>query len=232
MNIFTEKYLNENLMGPNCILLLKELTQNLGLKKGMRVLDLGCGKGLTSMYLAQTFGVQVYATDLWVSATENYERFKAFGLEELMVPIHAEAHDLPYADEFFDAIISVDSYHYFGRDEGYLSQKLAPLVKKGGAIAFAFPGMKAELTDDIPPELLVFWTKEDLETMHSCGWWEKLLSESDNVKIDHIGEMSCHDQAWADWLKCDNDYARGDQRAMDAGAGKHLNSIAVTMTKL
>lgn len=34
-------FLNENMMGPNAWLLAEELTANLPLKKGMRVLDLG-----------------------------------------------------------------------------------------------------------------------------------------------------------------------------------------------
>ncbi len=64
-------FLNENMMGPNAWLVAEELTAGLSLKKGMRVLDLGCGRGLTSVFLAEKFGVQVFAVDLWTSATEN-----------------------------------------------------------------------------------------------------------------------------------------------------------------
>lgn len=46
------------------------------INKGMRVLDLGCGKGLTSVFLAEEFGVQVFAVDLWTTATENYNRLR------------------------------------------------------------------------------------------------------------------------------------------------------------
>lgn len=72
-------FLNENMMGPNAWLLAEELTANLPLKKGMRVLDLGCGRGLTSVFLAEKFGVEVFALDLWTDATENYKRFKQAG---------------------------------------------------------------------------------------------------------------------------------------------------------
>lgn len=102
------------MMGPNALKILEELTVGLDLHPGMKVLDLGCGKGLTSIFLAKEFGVQVYATDLWITATENYERFKSLGLDELITPIHADATELPYAENYFDAVISVDSYHYFG----------------------------------------------------------------------------------------------------------------------
>jgi len=75
-NQYDKAFLLENMMGPNCLKLLEEMMNSITLKKGMRVLDLGCVKGLTSIFLAKEFGVQVFATDLWITATENYERFK------------------------------------------------------------------------------------------------------------------------------------------------------------
>ena len=29
--------------------------------------------------------------------------------------------------------------------------------------------------------------------------------------------MACYEQAWAEWLACDNPYAIGDRAAMEAG---------------
>ena len=49
------------MMGPNSIKILEEMSESLSLKPGMRVLDLGCNKGLTSIFLAKEFGVQVVA---------------------------------------------------------------------------------------------------------------------------------------------------------------------------
>jgi len=108
----------------------------------MRVLDLGCGKGLTSIFLAKNFDVTVFAADLWISATENYQRFKALGLEKRIIPIHAEAHDLPFAEEYFDLAVCIDAYHYFGAEPDYLGMHLAPLIRRGGEIAVAVPGLK------------------------------------------------------------------------------------------
>ena len=76
----TEKYdkdfLKPNMMGPNSMMILEELLEKVHLKPGMRVLDLGCGNGLTSVFLAKEYGVQVFALDLWISATDNYRRFR------------------------------------------------------------------------------------------------------------------------------------------------------------
>ncbi|MGO0943811.1 methyltransferase domain-containing protein [Clostridioides difficile] len=43
--------------------------------------------------------------------------------------MQAEAHELPYAEGFFDAVISIDSYHYFGNKEGFLDNHISPLNK-------------------------------------------------------------------------------------------------------
>ncbi|HSV48831.1 MAG TPA: class I SAM-dependent methyltransferase, partial [Candidatus Acidoferrales bacterium] len=85
---YDKQFVNSNLMGPNALKMVEELTAKLNLHTGMRVLDLGCGKGLTSIFLAKEFGVQVFATDLWIGATENYGRFKQLGLDNQVIPLH------------------------------------------------------------------------------------------------------------------------------------------------
>lgn len=228
---YDSQFVSENLMGPNPLKMLEELTANLNLHPGMRVLDLGCGKGLTSIFLAKEFGVQVYATDLWIGATENYARFQEMGLADKIVPIHADALDLPFAEEYFDAVISIDAYYYFGRDASYMDEKLAPFVVPGGVIALAFPGFIKDIHENLPPEFLLSWHAEDLDTFHSCEWWSNLLSQSKKIQIQHLGEMSCHETCWDDWLNSDVPYAINDRKSMEAGAGKYMNMISVVATR-
>lgn len=57
----------------------------------MRVLDLGCGKAVSSVFLAREFEVQVWATDLWVPATDNAQRIADQGLSDAVFPIHADS---------------------------------------------------------------------------------------------------------------------------------------------
>ena len=59
-----------------------------------------------------------------------------------IIPIKADANDLPFAHEFFDAIICTDSYNYFGRDSSFLDEKIIPFIKPGGYVYIAVPGMK------------------------------------------------------------------------------------------
>ena len=230
LKLFSKEFLEANMMGPNSMIIMEELIEYLELKPGMRVLDLGCGKGLTSLFLAQEFGVTVFAADLWISATENYERVKAFHLTDKIIPIHCDAHNLPFANEFFDVVVSVDAYHYFGVTEDYMPKYLAPLVKPGGQIAIAVPGLKTEFNDGVPTELLPYW-QEDFN-FHSCAWWKEIWSHCDTISVTVCTEMKCWATAWSDWLLCDNEHAKTDIAMMEAEGGKHYNLVAMIANKL
>ena len=143
------------------------------IKAGSIVMDLGSGQGITSVFLAKEYGFKVYATDLWSDAEENRKFFAKMGLtDEQIIPVKADATDLKYEKEFFDAVVSTDSYNYFGRDEKYLDEKLLPFVKKGGYIYIVVPGMKKDCHNNIPKELLLSWTPEQLDYIHDIEYWK------------------------------------------------------------
>jgi cyclopropane fatty-acyl-phospholipid synthase-like methyltransferase len=136
----------------NALWMTEWLAEAVDLRPGMQVLDLGCGRALSSVFLRREFGVQVWATDLWFSASENLQRVRDAGAEDGVFPIHADARSLPYAAEFFDAVVSIDSFIYYGTDDLYLNG-LARLVKPGGRIGIAGAGLAQEI-DGPPPEHL------------------------------------------------------------------------------
>ncbi|HWJ63474.1 MAG TPA: class I SAM-dependent methyltransferase, partial [Acidimicrobiales bacterium] len=53
-------------------------------------------------------------------------------------PIHADARALPFAAGFFDAIVSIDSFVYYGTDDLYASY-LARFVEPGVNGQFVVP---------------------------------------------------------------------------------------------
>jgi len=73
--------------GANALWLTEWLTTVLDLRPGMRVLDLGCGRAASSIFLRSEFGVQVWATDLWFSASENIQRIRDAGIEDVEGPV-------------------------------------------------------------------------------------------------------------------------------------------------
>ncbi len=89
--------------GSNPLWLLESLTEHLAIEPGSRVLDLGCGTALTSIFLAREFDARVWAGDLWIDPTRNWERIMDAGVADRVTPIRIEARDLPFAAGFFDA---------------------------------------------------------------------------------------------------------------------------------
>ena len=234
--IKSEKYqtpeLMQKIMGPNPVKLEEELLLGHKIPAGAVVCDLGSGQGITSVFLAKEYGFRVYAADLWSDPEENRKFFREMGLEESQViPVKADATDLPFEKEFFDAVVSTDSYNYFGRDPQFLDEKLLPFVKSGGYLYITVPGMKKDCHDHLPQELLLSWTPEQLDYIHDVEYWTKIVSVCKDAQVVSIKEMESNEEVWHDWLLQENEYAVGDRKAMDAGGGKYLNFISIVLQK-
>ncbi|MDR1732311.1 MAG: methyltransferase domain-containing protein [Synergistaceae bacterium] len=224
---FTEEFYRKNLMGPSCVRLLEELSQRLTLSPDMRILDLGCGTGLTSIFLARESGAQIFATDLWLNATENYERFRTFGLDGQIIPIHADASELPFARGYFDLIVSIDAYYYFGTGKDFLDAHIAPLLKEDGVLAVSTPGLLREFAGNVPDVLKPWWIEEVNDTFHDSEWWKSLWGQSEKTTFEGCFQHKCHKIAWEDWLECDNPYAREDIKMMAAENGQYFTTIGL-----
>lgn len=138
--------------GANALWLTEWLTSEMDLRPGMNVLDLGCGRASSSIFLRREFGVQVWATDLWFSAAENIQRILDARVEDGVFPLNADARSLPFAPDFFDVILCVDSICYFGTDDLYLNY-LARFVKPGGSVGIAGAGLIREIEGSLPDHL-------------------------------------------------------------------------------
>ena len=219
------EFIKATMMGPNAMRLSEEMASFLTIEPDMRVLDLGCGCGLSTYLLVKKYGVSVFAADLWISPTENYERFRTLGIDDNAVPLLVNAtQGLPFANGYFDLLFTVDAYHYFG-DTPDMLPSLLPFVKRGGHIAISIPGLKYEFGENVPDEMKPFWNDEVNRTIRSLDWWEGLWRATEGIKIIDIREMSCCKQAWDEWLSSYNPYAQEDVEMMKAENGKYFNLI-------
>ncbi|MEI9996227.1 MAG: methyltransferase domain-containing protein [Rhizomicrobium sp.] len=193
-------------MGPNVLWLAEYLAQAMPLAPGMRVLDLGCGKALSSIFLAKEFGAQVTAADLWIKPAENLVRIEAAGLAGRILPVHAEAHALPFAPGQFDAIVSLDAYQYFGTDDLYLGT-IAQFLKPGGRLGIVVPGLRHEI-DAVPAHLKPWW-EWDFCCFHSPAWWRHHWARTGLVTVEHADWMEDGHALWLDWYRAALPYLQG-----------------------
>lgn len=219
-------------MGPNVLWLTESLTDCMGLASGMRVLDLGCGRAYSSMFLAREFGVQVWAADLWIKPTENFRRIVEQGLEGSVFPVHTEAHALPFAEGFFDAIVSMDAYHYFGTDNLYLPYILK-FLRDGGQLGVNVPGLVEEFADGLPDYLAEHW-EPDFWSFHSPDWWRRHWARSEEVEVTTADNVPDGGKLWLKWLEecAAAGYSAEDEALMLlADAGRNIGFTRVVARK-
>jgi cyclopropane fatty-acyl-phospholipid synthase-like methyltransferase len=209
--------------GANALWLTEWLVSALNLKTGMRVLDLGCGRAASSIFLRRELGVEVWATDLWFSASENLQRIRDAGVEDGVFPIHLEAHALPFAAEFFDAVVSIDSFMYYGTDDLYLGY-LARFVKPGGAIGIAGAGVMQEIEGAVPDHLTQWW-EPGLWCLHSAPWWRRHWERTGILEVETSDTMPDGWQAWLTWQQTIYPDNRAEINALEADQGKCLGYV-------
>jgi cyclopropane fatty-acyl-phospholipid synthase-like methyltransferase len=218
---YDPSWVRKHSMGENVLFNLESLTKSLDLKPGMRVLDLGCGKAISSIFLAKEFDVKVWAVEPAVSASDNYQRICSENCQDSVFPIEADARALPFAEEYFDAVIVVDSYTYFGTDEKYLPY-IARFIKPEGYLAIVDVCFTKEIeTPDQVPDFLAEDYQNYWYFIHTIDWWKKLwektglveikaatrLNEASLIKEQYVRdfEESEESDAFAKALKIDDD---------------------------
>ena len=107
-------------------------TQN-GELAGKQVLEVGCGQGGGASYLTRTLKPASYVgLDLNATGIEFCRRnHQVPGLDF----IHGDAEDLPYPPESFDAVINVESSHFYPHFERFLSE-VKRVLRPGGAFLY------------------------------------------------------------------------------------------------
>ncbi|MGH6955176.1 MAG: SAM-dependent methyltransferase [Gemmataceae bacterium] len=196
-SVFDPEFQFDVMMGPNVLWLTEWLCAALDLRPGMRVLDLGCGKAASSIFLAKVFGVTVWAADLWVSPGQNLARIAKAGLLDRVFPVQIEAHALPFAESYFDVILACDAYHYFGTDDlyaGYIHKFLADK----GRLAIVVPGLQSELDGDPPEHLRPYWDWQ-FGSFHTPEWWRRHWSKTDRLDVEVADSLPDGWRHWADW---------------------------------
>ena len=239
-NRYDATWVLDNQMGPNALWLAEWLCEEVKLEADTRVLDLGCGRAMTSIFLAKEFQARVWAADLWMSQDYTWRRIVEAGVADCVCPIRSEAHALPFAQRFFDAVVSIDAFHYFGTDELYLSY-LGGFVRPGGTIGIAVPGLMQPFEGGVPAHLIDpqangkrFWD-DDCWSFKTADWWLDLWRRSSkvgNVRADTQPDGWRH---WRDFERAlvvaGKNRFPSDLETLERDQGRYLGFIRVVATR-
>jgi ubiquinone/menaquinone biosynthesis C-methylase UbiE len=159
----------------------QELVQMCQIAPGKRILEVGCGVGMTTWRLAKEYECSLVGVDLseemiaW--SKKRAEREKVTDRTEFRV---ADAKQLPFEDNKFDIVLS-ESVIAFPEDKQKVVNEYARVAKPGG-----FIGMnEGTWLNYPPPQDLVQYirkTMENAEFLTDEGW-ENLLDTAGLVDI-------------------------------------------------
>jgi SAM-dependent methyltransferase len=144
----------------------KAMADHYGIKAGDKILDIGCGKGFLMYDFTQVVpGVEVYGLDVSEYAIEHAK-------PEVKDRItHGSANKLPFADNEFDLIVSITTFHNLYTYELFDALKEVERVgKKNKYICVESYRNEAEKVN------LLYWqlTCEGFYTPEEWDWWYKL----------------------------------------------------------
>ncbi len=233
-NAYDPDWVMDHQMGPNALWLMEWLCEDMDLKEDMRVLDLGCGTAMSSIFLAREFGVRVWAVDLWVDPDQNWRRICDAGVADRVYPLRVEAHALPFAKEFIDAAVSVDAYQYFGTDTLYLGY-LARFVKPQGRMGVVVPGLMTPFAGEIPSHLTQkqsngtpFW-EDECNSFLTKERWREIWESSNRIDLGQVDTMSDGWRHWRDFEAALEEAGKNQfdsvAEALDTDRGRYLGFI-------
>ena len=182
-------------VGPGGLYLVARLARNLELEPDDWVLDLGCGAAESSLYLAERYGARVVAADLWTDPADNARKIAERGCRERVIPMRLDASKpLPFASNYFDAILVVNNLNFYGTDPAAIDQ-IAVTLKPGGVFCSGGECLNQEFTAQQiadPPEVYAFaqevW-EDDFLTSHSPPWWAEHVARSPLLQVRFCREV-------------------------------------------
>ncbi|MGH1478544.1 MAG: methyltransferase domain-containing protein [Geminicoccales bacterium] len=101
------------------------------------VLDIGCGFGLTCTTIAAMGAKEVHGIDNFEPMVETFQAYAAtlpFG--DRLHPAKSPADKLPYADNSFDIVLTVEALSHIANTEGYMIEAHR-VLKPGGVLLIA-----------------------------------------------------------------------------------------------
>jgi ubiquinone/menaquinone biosynthesis C-methylase UbiE len=150
------------------------LVRECGIRPGMRVLDVGCGVGLTACRIAKGQKCRVTGVDIspkmieW--AKKNAREEGVEGMTEFLV---ADAQGLPFGDGEFDAVIC-ESVLAFVQDDGKALFEFARVLKKGGFVGLT----EATWVKKPTPEMVEYFRKYSGSRIEEEKTWRGLLTSA------------------------------------------------------
>ena len=174
-----------------CVNLNRMMAQEARIETGSHILDLGCGNGNTSIWLAQQWGCQVTGIDLSGVRIDNARADLSGRPESIRERVRFEkcsATDLPFEDGSFSHVWSQATIYHVPDKDTTLKESYRTL-KPGGLMVFddlikPKPGISADARKYVYDRLL-------FDTDYSFQGYQEAL-EKTGFQVEDARDLSSH----------------------------------------
>lgn len=169
------------------------LANILSISNHHQVLDIGCGVGGSSRYLAYHYGCQVFGLDITQSRIRAATKLSELsGLNNLVTFQQGDATSMPFSDNEFDRIIGQEAWVHIANKKS-LFKECKRVLKESGKIGFTDVVIRNTLT---PSELLRLHEGMACYGLVTSNEYENELKQSHFI-IEKIEDLSTQ---WMDIL--------------------------------
>lgn len=135
----------------NQLLYEESIARDLGLKPGMRVLDLGCGRGRVAAHMAKYSGARITGLNIDPNSIAQAQAFnKDLGFDNDFVVKDFNDLPLPFEDETFDAFYNIQAFS-LAKDHPALFKEVFRVLKPGARFS-SLDWVKYPAYDENNPE--------------------------------------------------------------------------------
>jgi arsenite methyltransferase len=165
----------------------EELVALCHIDAGTYVLDVGCGAGATPCFIAKKYGCRVVGVDISNRMIErSRERAKKEGVAHKVEFRVADAQDLPFEDDLFDAVIT-ESVTAFPEDKQGAVNEYARVTRPGGYV-----GLNESTWRKVPPPPeVVAWAGQDLGASVKPLTTEEWVGLLEGAGLREIAVQTC-----------------------------------------
>jgi len=196
-----ESCIFDQLMGdtlrPGGLELTARIAEVAGISQNHAILDLGCGKGATTVFLAREYNTHVVGIDLSAKIISSCRsKANAVKLAERVSFLIANGENLPFRDSSFDIVISECTFSLLHNKE-FAARDIRRILKLGGKLVMTdiiLRGMvdkKLQGQINFPCCFTGAWQlKEYIQLFEQVGFQSHYIEERSN-ELKEVGYQLC-----------------------------------------